>query len=130
MVVLDACAIIAYLRNEDGADIVESALLSEQCFIHSINLCEVYKDCLSRGEETSVADQIIEDLESVGLLAREDMDIDLWKQVAQMKAEIRRISYADCFGLALTQRLHGTFYSSDHHELNPISDTYPIKFIR
>jgi hypothetical protein len=28
-VVLDACAIIAYLRDEEGADIVESALMEK-----------------------------------------------------------------------------------------------------
>ncbi len=49
MVILDACAVIAYLRDEEGADTVESALISEECCIHAINMCEVYKDCLSRG---------------------------------------------------------------------------------
>lgn len=49
-IVLDACAIIAFLRDEEGADVVESALLGSECVIHAVNLCEVYKDCLVRDE--------------------------------------------------------------------------------
>jgi PIN domain nuclease of toxin-antitoxin system len=45
-VVLDACAIIAFLRDEEGPEVVESALLEDACVAHTINLCEVYKDCL------------------------------------------------------------------------------------
>lgn len=38
--VLDACAMIAFLRGEAGADVVENALLEagSQCVAHSINL--------------------------------------------------------------------------------------------
>jgi PIN domain nuclease of toxin-antitoxin system len=44
--VLDACAIIAFLKGEAGADVVENALLDRgsQCMAHAINLCEVYYD--------------------------------------------------------------------------------------
>ena len=40
--VLDACAMIAYLRNEAGADIVERLLNDPLivCYAHSINLLE------------------------------------------------------------------------------------------
>ncbi|MBF0376796.1 MAG: PIN domain-containing protein [Desulfamplus sp.] len=131
-VILDACAIIAYLRDEDGGDIVESALISEECFIHAINICEVYKDCLSRGENKHEADQIIEDLYSIGLVVCEDMDTALWKEAASLKATIRRISYADCLALSMTARLNGTLFSSDHHEFDIIADKgfYSIRFIR
>ena len=41
--VLDASAMLAYLRNEPGAEIVEDALTApdSHCSAHSINLCEV-----------------------------------------------------------------------------------------
>ena len=57
--VLDACALIAWLRDEAGADQVEALLLDNGAtvMIHAVNLCEVYYDCLrsvgeSRAEET------------------------------------------------------------------------------
>jgi len=119
-------------KNEEGADIVENALINEDCCIHAINICEVYKDNLSRGEDQEEADRLLFDLYSTGLIIREDMDTELWKEAAQIKASVRRISYADCFALSLTKRLGGILLSSDHHELDPIADSglYKILFIR
>ncbi len=42
--VLDACAVIAFLRGEEGADAVTSLLLNEDCMAHAVNLCEIYYD--------------------------------------------------------------------------------------
>lgn len=130
--VMDACAIIAYLRDEPGADVVEAVLLNETCFIHALNLCEVYKDCLFRGESVAIADALLADLAEVGLLSREDMDPELWKRVAVLKEEIRKIPYGDCFALALTQRLNGVLYTSDHNDFDRAAATgkHAIKFIR
>jgi PIN domain nuclease of toxin-antitoxin system len=131
-VVLDACAVIAYLRDEGGADIVESALMESDCVIHAVNLCEVYKDCLARGETQQQADEMVNDLYSIGLVSREDMDSIFWKFAGQLKAKYRRISLADCFALALASRAGGQLFSSDHHEFDPIVDDgiCQITFIR
>lgn len=131
-IVLDACAIIAYLRDEPGAEIVEEALLNERCFVHALNLCEVYKDCLFRGESSVKADDLLDDLANVGVIAREDMDAALWKRVAMLKEHIRKIPYADCFALAMAERLSGTLYSSDHNDLDRVVSVghHSIRFIR
>ena len=52
--VLDASAMLAYLRNEPGAEIVEDALTApdSHCFAHSINLCEVFYDFFRSAGET------------------------------------------------------------------------------
>jgi PIN domain nuclease of toxin-antitoxin system len=43
--VIDASALIAFLRDEPGADAVENVLdLPETCYVHALNLCEVYYD--------------------------------------------------------------------------------------
>lgn len=55
--ILDACALIAFLRDEDGADIVESTLIDQDCVAHAINFCEVYYDCLRREDKNS-ADEL------------------------------------------------------------------------
>jgi predicted nucleic acid-binding protein len=43
-----------------------------------------------------------------------------------------RISLADCFALALAERVGGTLVTSDHHEFDPIVPLAicPILFIR
>jgi PIN domain nuclease of toxin-antitoxin system len=130
--VLDACAIIAFLRGEDGADIVEAALVDGNCLVHAVNLCEVYKDCLVRGENNLDADKLLSDLYSTGLQCREDMDAEFWKFAAHLKAKYRKISLADCYALSLTSRIGGQLLSSDHHELEPLKDEgiCNIAFIR
>jgi PIN domain nuclease of toxin-antitoxin system len=52
--VLDACAIIALLRNEAGAEITDRLLLEQTCMAHAVNLCEVYYDFL-KAENENVA---------------------------------------------------------------------------
>jgi len=43
--VIDASALIAFLRDEPGADVVENVLSApEKCYAHALNLCEVYYD--------------------------------------------------------------------------------------
>jgi PIN domain nuclease of toxin-antitoxin system len=85
--VLDACAMIAYLRGESGADVVTNALLDtdSECLAHAINLCEVdylfYRD----GGEAD-ANNAIEDLKSLGIIERNDLDEAFWKEVGKLKA--------------------------------------------
>lgn len=38
--VLDACAMIAFLRGEEGADAVTSLLLNEDCMAHAVNFAK------------------------------------------------------------------------------------------
>lgn len=44
--VLDACAMIAFLRAEQGGDLVQAILRNpeNECFAHAVNLVEVHYD--------------------------------------------------------------------------------------
>ena len=130
--ILDACAVIAFLRGEEGAEVVQHALLRNDCMIHALNLCEVYKDCLVRGEDKAIADAMLHDLRVIGLTVRQDMDEDIWKDAATTKAQFRRIALADCYAVALTRRTHGTLFTSDHAELTAIQshNVCRVRFIR
>jgi PIN domain nuclease of toxin-antitoxin system len=129
--ILDACAIIAYLRDEVGADVVETALNNDECIVHALNLCEVYKDCLVRGDDKRIADQLLLDLQSIGLYSCEEMDEKLWKNAALLKSK-HKMSLADCFALSLASRRNGKLLTSDHHELDSVVDKgiCEIEFIR
>lgn len=130
--ILDACAMIAFLRGEPGADIVEQALLdtSGQCMAHSMNMCEVFY-LFHRDGGKDVADEAIEDLRGLGLVERGDMDETFWKEAGKLKAQ-GKISLADCYAIALTNRVGGTLLTSDHHEMDPLAapGVCPITFIR
>lgn len=118
--VLDACALIALLRNEPGSGEVRSLLADEacRCFIHAVNLCEVYYDCL-RNYDKAQADQMLADLTVCGLLLRDDMDVGFWKKAGHLKAQ-GRISLADAFAVTLAEREQAILVTSDHHEFDPL----------
>ncbi len=134
--VLDACAMIAYLRSEAGADVVETALLeamldpTTECLAHSINLCEVYYDFYRAGGEPAATSALI-DLQNVGVIERADFDQAFWQDAGRLKAK-GKVSLADCFAVPLTNRVGGTLLTSDHHELDAIAaaSVCPITFIR
>lgn len=88
--VLDACAMIAYLRGEPGADEVASLLLNQdiRCLAHAVNLCEVYYDFM-RTKNEQAAETAIADLQAVGVVIRDDMNTEFWQQAGRYKAEIK-----------------------------------------
>jgi predicted nucleic acid-binding protein len=118
--VLDACAIISLVKNEDGALIVRQALESENnvCFIHAVNLCEVYYDCL-RCYGSDPAEELIAKLIESGLILRSDMDMEFWKAAGKLKSR-GRISLADCFAVSLAEREDAALLTSDRHEFEPL----------
>ncbi|MCL5104690.1 MAG: PIN domain-containing protein [Armatimonadetes bacterium] len=129
--VMDSSALIALLRQEVGHEIVLDLVENNTCCAHAANMCEIYygfrRDC---GD--GLARQMITDLALIGVTIREDMDDDFWLHAGALKADYRRISLADCFGVTLAQRMGGEFVTTDHHELDSISQqgVCPIRFVR
>jgi predicted nucleic acid-binding protein len=117
-VCLDAFALLAWLRSEPGADLVEGFLNQADgetdfnCFISLINLGEVYyRLCRLRGGEQ--ADAFWEDarrhvlpLSIVGPTQRRVL------QAAQLKARYP-IAFADAFAVQLTREMEIPLVSGD-----------------
>ncbi len=57
------------------------------------------------------------DLKAAGVEERNDIDAVFWRDVATLIATQR----AGAFGLALTQRESGDFYTADRHELEAVA---------
>lgn len=132
ILVLDASAMIAFLRDEPGAAVVEAVFTSgtDTCIVHAINLCEVYYDFIRSSDEPT-ARSAIADLESLGVIVREDMDRNFWQEIGRYKAT-NKASLADCAAIALTHRVGGELITADHHELDAIAakGVCQMRFIR
>jgi len=118
--VLDSCALIAYIRDEQGADMVEQIFLDDTSVVlmHAVNACEVYYDCIRTiGEEQ--ADTLIESLTAGNVTIRDDMDEAFWKFAGKIKSS-GRISLADTFALSLAAREDAVLLTSDRHEFEPL----------
>lgn len=131
--VFDACAVIALLKAEPGAAVVETLLQEEgnRCIVHAISACEIYYDLYRRDGE-AIADGMREVLEGFGFELDETIPSALWQAAGKLKGEWKRVSLADCFALARAISAAGTLVTSDHHELDRIAEaqTCPIRFIR
>lgn len=132
-IILDACAIIAFFRDEMGAENVENFLFDSDnhCLIHIINLCEIYYEFYRSGGENE-AEKIIKELDDMNVKIRFDLTPNFWRQVSKYKATIKRISLADCFALTLANQEKGILVTSDRKEFEPIIplNICPIQFIR
>lgn len=131
--ILDASAMTAFLEREPGGEIVRDLLtdLSRTCYAHAMNLCEVFYDFHRAGGETA-AQEALEQLFSARLAPRADLDVEFWQAVGRLKSIHRRVSLADCCGIALAQRLGGELVTSDRHEMGPLEPLglCPMRFIR
>lgn len=132
-IILDACAVIAFFRDETGAENVENFLFDSSChsMIHIVNLCEVYYD-FYRSDGEAEAEKIIRELEKIHVKIRFDFSNSFWRQVSKYKATIKRISLADCFALTLANQEKGILVTSDRKEFEPIIplNICQIDFIR
>lgn len=132
MLVFDSNAFIAFLRGEKGAQTVRSIFDSgEPCYVHSINFAEVFYD-ISRGADVLQAREALRGFVHIGVIERTDMDAAFREDVAQLKADWRRISLADCCGLALARRLNAEFVTADHHEMDVLNAAHVarLRFFR
>ena len=120
MIVFDAGVLIALLKHEKGGAEVRKILRESpgECYIHAINLYEIYYSFL-RTDGPIYAERAIQLILRIGLIVNEDMDEDLRRDAADFKIG-HSMSVCDTFLLALGRRLNAEVLSTDHHELDPL----------
>lgn len=131
--VFDACALIAIIKTEPGGPLADSLLADPDniCLVHAVNFCEVYYEVARIGSRARAQD-IVRGLLKSGLNLRDDMDVAFWQQSGDLKAQLQRISLADCFCVALANRLGGEIVTCDHSEFDQIAERglARVRFLR
>jgi len=128
--VLDACALVALLKNENGADNVAVAYKQAedgeaQIIMNRINLLEVYYG-FYRENGKEYADKIMDGV-SKSIVSISEFDKGLFNEAGRLKASYR-ISLADSIALAQTIVFDGELLTTDHHEFDAIEGVEPIRF--
>ena len=129
--VLDACALIALLCDEQGADIVADALNSAnegdaEIIMHKTNLLEVYYD-LYRTLGKDKAYDVLNKIKERPILINAEITDDIFNEAGRLKATYK-ISFADSFALAQAFVSGGELLTSDYHEFSAIEGNEPITF--
>jgi len=78
--VLDASAMIAFLRDEPGASVASEARIDSEskCHAHALNLCEVFYD-VHRASGSQEALQAITDLVHIGVVEGTNLSSGVWQ---------------------------------------------------
>lgn len=129
--VLDACALLALLRNETGADKVADAINAAnigqaEIIMHKANLLEVYYD-LYRSLGKEKAHLIISEVQKRPIAINSKITDKIFTEAGRLKANYK-ISFADSFALAQAAVSGGDLLTADHHEFDLIEKKEQIRF--
>ncbi|MDR1133725.1 MAG: PIN domain-containing protein [Synergistaceae bacterium] len=129
--ILDACAIIALLKDEAGSEevstIFNDAFKGETLIsMNKINLLEVYYDVYrSAGKET--ADNVLFELSKRPITVVPEISDSVFAEAGRLKATYK-ISLADSIALAEASVSGGSLVTADHHEFDSIEKHESIRF--
>ena len=121
---MDAGPLIDYLTGLDSGEGVRDRFADPavEAHAHALNLMEVWYH-FARLAGSQVAQDALATLEADGLVRSETMDATFCRDAAELKAAWKRVSLADCCGLALARHLNAEFFTTDRHELQPLEKT-------
>lgn len=125
-VVLDAWAVVALVKQEPAGPRVRELVRSGVGAVCSINLGEALYTTVRKGGSLDEATEVIERLRR--RLHVEPPDWPLVRRAAEVKAT-RRLSYADAFCLATSERLDAPLWTGDP-ELIACADLVEIVDLR
>ena len=130
---LDACAVLAFLNDETGADVVSDLLDKAKqgeisLSMNSANLIEVYYD-LIRVVGSENADLIIRDIHNTfPVFIIETLSSDIVREAAQLKTS-GRMSFADSILIATAKCIGATVVTCDYIELKPVEQQGHTPFL-
>jgi predicted nucleic acid-binding protein len=126
--ILDACAIIAYFKGEEGGDKLVALMEDEtsKILMHYINLGEVYYN-VPKVDGKEEAERMIDDVFKLPIEFRDTISIELLREAGQFKTTYK-ISYADSFVLAPAKLEGGEIVTTDHREFDQIEEDRKASF--
>lgn len=129
--VLDACALLALLRNEPGADKVAAVINAAnggeaEVVINKLNLLEVFYD-LYRSHGRDKADLIVSEIKKRPIAINAEISDHIFAEAGRLKASYK-ISLADSIALAQAIETKGELLTADHHEFDAIEKHEDIHF--
>ena len=121
--VVDACAVLAHLNDEQGADAVEelyagSSSDADKVGIHAVNLYEVYY-FVNKHAGDAQAESVLRGIEQLGLHVERTLSNPLLRRAGRFKGDYR-LSLADSIALGYAELAEASLVTCDHHEMDPV----------
>jgi len=126
--VLDACAVLALLKEEQGVDVVKGVIESNAPIIlHSVTLLEIYYN-IAKELGIDSADLFFEQIIQTKIEIIYEITESTIKNAGYYKSRYK-ISLGDSFVLATAKEISAKIISSDHHEFDIIEKSENIDFL-
>jgi len=130
---LDACALLALLDNEEGADVVYGLLDSANSkeinlTMNAANLIEVYYDRIRKVGSEDADNTIRNIIETFPISIIEELNPAIVREAAYFKAT-GKMSFADSILVATARYTGATVVTCDHIELEPVEKQGNIPFL-
>ena len=128
--VLDSYALMAFLEDEPGADLVRGLILKAEesgvkLLMSVVNLGEVWYS-IARTTSPKTADQYVLEIQGMAIEIV-DADWELTRQAATFKAN-GNIAYGDCFAAALAKKRKAELVTGDK-EFKALQEEIKISWI-
>jgi uncharacterized protein with PIN domain len=129
---LDACAMIAVLNGEKGADIVKELFEKAESgevtvSMHAVNVLEVYYDRF-RAINAEVADAFLDKLIVSPITIIDTISVALIHEAGRIKA-VYNLPLGDCFAFAAASVTQSIFVTTDHSDFDKIETQENIRFL-
>ena len=126
--VLDACAVLALIKDEQGATVVKDVMVSDaEIFLHAVTLVEIYYN-ISKEFGINKADSFFDIITQTKIKIIYETTESTIKNAGYFKSKYK-ISLGDSFVLAIAKFHNAKIISSDHHEFDPIEKSENIDFL-
>jgi len=129
--VLDACAILAFVLDENGAGKVERLLVqahSKKCllFMNKINLLEIYYN-IRREYDPDTFKEAYSRIIGLPIAIVDNISDEVFYEAGRLKSQYK-ISLADSIALAEAIIRGALLVTADHHEFDHLEKKENIKF--
>ncbi|MDR1175297.1 MAG: type II toxin-antitoxin system VapC family toxin [Treponema sp.] len=130
--VLDACALLTFLNDEEGVEIMAEIFQKAEdgqiaVYMSIINLLEVYYDRLRTSKNDRI-DEFLEFIRVAPITVINSISDFVYHEAARLKA-FNAISLADAIGVATAKEISAQFVTSDHSELEIVEQQEPVSFL-
>ena len=130
--VLDACALVALLKGENGSEEVDNlfqqtAQGDTALCMNIVNLLEVYYGFIGDIGLSETRD-MINTIHSTPLAIIDTISPRVYHEAARLKGTYHRLSLADAVGVATAIERGGVFVTADHHELEVVANKETLNF--
>lgn len=129
--VLDACALIAFINNEQGSDRVEMVLRealsgNAEVYMNKVNIYEVYYG-IYRTEGSYKADEVYSLIQRQPVHIVDTLKDNVFIEAARLKSKYR-MSVADSIALGEAVTRNAYLLTCDHHEFDVVEKQEHIRF--